>query len=127
MATLNEIRTATRETLELAENEVAFIDQGLVDEYEALPASMGGEVEVWRADGSTVLSAEVGEVVEGTATYYGNHPARIGSCLYWKTNGVGQPCGSGFTARACNWRTAQQTVVATCSGGYLGYRLTFSS
>jgi hypothetical protein len=66
------------------------------------------------------------EVVDSTTTRYGNHPMRLGTCLYWITNGVGQPCGSGYTVKACNRRSAAQTQSTYCSVRFWGYRFAFT-
>lgn len=125
-ATVEEARSQTSAALGLPEAELEHITQELIDEYEAMASSGDGNLSAWRADGSAAAEKDVADVVEGTATYYGNHPMRLGTCLYWKTNGVGQPCGSGFTVKACNWRSAAQTVISSCGGGFNGYRFTFS-
>jgi len=43
-----------------------------------------------------------------------------------RTIGVGQQCGSGFSARAWNWKSVRQEPVQSCSGGFSGNRFTFT-
>ena len=126
MSEADQVREATRSTLDLgADADLSYITDALITEYKRFKGSPKG-MSVQRADGTAADPAAAATITAATATYYGNHPARIGTCLYWKTNGVGQPCGTGFVVKACNWKTAAQTWVTACSGGYAGYRFAFS-
>jgi surface antigen len=120
-------REATREIFGLPRDaDLDYITEDLIDEYAGLVEVADASVSARRSDGSAATTEEIGEVVESTATFYGNHPMRLGTCLYWKTNGVGQPCGSGFTAKACNWKSAAQASITSCPGGFSGYRFTLT-
>jgi hypothetical protein len=131
-ASLDEVRASTASLFGESSDDDG-LTQELIDEFERsfIDAGETEGVSLVDATGSVV---SVGEGIAGaeaaTSTlsyvYYGNHPAQIGTCLYWKTNGVGGPCGTAFVGRACGWRTASRTQVASCSGGYAGYRLTFN-
>lgn len=132
MADLEAIRTATREALDLPEDaDLSYITDELVARYEAFDADVD-RVGYLREDGAAPspeeLQALTGEpeATVSTMTRYGNHPMRLGTCLYWITNGVGQPCGSGYSVKACNWRTAAQSALTYCSGRFWGYRFTFT-
>lgn len=125
MADIEQVKQATREVLDNDDDSLDYVDDELIAEYEGLPAGEG--VVVVRADGSSASEDDIAEIgPESTKTYYGNHAMRLGTCFYWKTNGVGQPCGSGFTGKACNWRSVQATQIQLCPGGFWGYRFTFT-
>jgi len=131
MPDLEAIRRETRETLGLpADADLGYINDELVARYLAVEEA-GEPVAFRREDGSSVTDSEMAaiaseaEIAAGSTTRYGNHPMRLGTCFYWITNGVGAPCGSGFTGKACNWRSVQQTQLTYCSG-YWGYRFTFT-
>ncbi len=141
MATVDEVQQATREVLELGEDEsLDYITQELIDAAEqAFLGQEEGNIAVVREDGTPATEEDVGEAPapapedgaavvtpQATKVYYGNHPWRLGSCFYWLTNGVGQPCGSGFSVKACNWKSVKQEWVQSCSGGFSGYRFTFT-
>jgi hypothetical protein len=124
MADLEQVRNETRAALGLGDDaDLSYITEELVAEYEGVSGE--GRIVVVKEDGSPASESDIGESTESTATYYGNHPMRLGTCLYWKTSGVGGPCGSSFTGKACNWRSASQTQVSWCST-YPGYRFGFS-
>jgi len=124
VAELEQIRQETRAVLELGDDvDLNYITEELVAEYQRVAGE--GRIVVVAEDGSPASESAIGESTESTATYYGNHPMRLGTCLYWKTSGVGAPCGTSFTGRACNWKSASQTQVSWC-GTYAGYKFVFS-
>jgi len=131
MADLEAIRRDTRETLGLSDDaDLSYITDDLVERYEAV-VEPGEPVAYLRADGLALTADQAGSIASeidstsGTTTRYGNHALRLGTCFYWITNGVGAPCGSGFSGKACNWRSVQATQLSYCSG-YWGYRFTFT-
>lgn len=120
-----------RETEALGESDLTYINDELIAEFRQAFADSGeGDIEARNESGAMAVAPDpdAGDAAmpEATKTYYGNHYLRLGTCFYWKTNGVGQPCGSGFTMRACNWRSVSATRVSTCSGGFAGYRFVFT-
>lgn len=131
MPDLEAIRRETRETLGLPPDaDLSYITDELVARYLAIEES-GEPVAFRREDGMPVDPSEVAafageiEATTGSTIRYGNHPMRLGTCFYWITNGVGAPCGSGFSGKACNWKTVLQSQLTYCSG-YWGYRFTFT-
>jgi hypothetical protein len=128
MADTEQVKQETRELLQADENDpLDHITDELITEYEGLVGEADSGVLVVRADGSQAADEDIAEAgPESTKVYYGNHSMRLGTCFYWKTNGVGQPCGSGFTAKACNWRSVQATQLQLCPGVFWGYRFTFT-
>jgi hypothetical protein len=123
-----EVRRATEA---LGEGDLRYINDDLIAQYRQAFADAGdADIEARDESGSkaTAPDPEAGAeaMPEATKTYYGNHYARLGTCFYWKTNGVGQPCGSGFTVKACNWQSVNVTRVSTCTGGFDGYRFVFT-
>lgn len=122
------IERIREETEALGEGGIDWINEELVAEYQQqFPEGPAGDVEARDESGQSAAAPEVeGEAVEATRVYYGNRYVRIGSCFYWTTNGVGQPCGWGFRVRACNWRSVSVTRIASCAGGYAGYRFVFT-
>jgi hypothetical protein len=129
MATVDEVKKDTREMLGLEdEDALDHVTEDLIKEYEERFAEADSErISVIREDGTAASEDDIAEIgAESTATHYGNRYMRLGTCFYWMTNGVGQPCGSGFSARACNWRSASAAWIQTCPGGFGGYRFTFT-
>jgi hypothetical protein len=131
MEDLDAIKRETRETLGLPDDtDLSYITDELATRYLSFDAAVE-RVGYAREDGS-ILSAEKATAMasdadtESTVTRYGNHPMRLGTCLYYTTNGVGQPCGTGYSVKACNWRTAAQTQLTYCAGRFWSYRFTFT-
>jgi hypothetical protein len=131
VATLDEVRANTGALF--GDGDVGSLTQELVNEYERAfgDSAEANGVILLSGDGSQTVAAEGIEAADAATltlsfVYYGNHPAQLGGCLFWKTNGVGGPCGTTFIGRACGWRTASRVQVASCAGGYPGYRLTFN-
>jgi len=131
VADLEAIRRDTAQALGLGSDVLLdWITEELVARYQAIEGA-ADPVAFRREDGAAAREEEVAgiasefEAATGTTTRYGNHPMRLGTCFYWITNGVGAPCGSGFTGKACNWRTVQASQLQYCST-YWGYRFVFS-
>jgi hypothetical protein len=118
MSDLEQVITATKEALG-SDVSVAHIDEALLREYEvALQEETAKEVEAPdEADASPEARTKV---------LFGNHPVRRGDDFMFKSNGAGQPCGTGFVLHVKGWQSIAQTQVEMCPGHFPGYKFTFS-
>lgn len=117
MGNVEQVVAATREVLG-ADIAVDHIDDQLLEGYEAsLRDGTAEKVEVPKAGSSPEARTNV---------QFGNHPAVLGGDFMFTTNGVGQPCGTGFSGHATGWESVRQEQVENCSGRFPGYKFTFT-
>lgn len=98
---------------------VDHIDVSLIEEYEK--CLQDGTAEEVDASSNADVSPEA-----RTRVLFGNHPAFLGTDFMFKSNGAGQPCGSGFVLHATGWQSIQQDRVENCPGHFPGYKFTFT-
>lgn len=118
MSNVEQISAATRDALG-PEASIDYIDDQLLAEYEA-------SLREGTAETVGPPSEAHGSPEARTTVRLGNSLAIIGSDSMYKTNGAGQPCGTGLIEHVRGAVSVHGDPIESCPRGVTGYRYTFT-